>query len=294
MSQAERLTGPAHGALTRAGLPALWGHDPERLWKMLRWVVPPFCRTVAPGYAYGVEKIPTSGGAVVAVNHFGTIDPPLVGSYATRTIYFMAKDELVDMPWIGELIRWTGAFSVRRGEGDRDALRLARWLVQEGHVLGMFAEGTRQPFGYPGRSHRGTVMIAMSENVPLVPCGIDTFGWRINRRRRCCVVWGRPLALDDLPCNSQGYKAGAERLDAVLLRLWRQAAQAIVDEFPRRLQDGTPRVPGQMPWRAHYSQAQPWPAEPWAAGPLGVIFQPSEYLCEPLDDGGNGAGSVER
>ena len=283
MSDEESVSGPAHGALTRAGLPALWRHDPERLWEILRWVVPPFSRAIAPGYAYGVGRVPTTGGAVVASNHFGTIDPPLVGSYATRTIYFMSKDELVDMPWFGELIRWTGAFSVRRGEGDRDAIRLARWLVREGHIVGMFAEGTRQPFGYPGPTHSGTLMIAMKENVPLVPCGIDTFGWRMNRRRRCCLVWGKPLMLDDLPRNARGYKVGAERLDAALLALWRQAAQAVVDGFPPQLADGTPRAPAQMPWRAHYPRIRPWPAEPWAVGPLGVIFRPEKWRREPED-----------
>ena len=198
------------------------------------------------------------------------------------------------MPWVGELIRWTGAFRVKRGEGDRDAIRVARWLVREGHVLGMFAEGTRQPFGYPGPSHSGTLMIAMKENVPLVPCGIDTFGWRISRRRRCCAVWGEPLMLDDLPCNGQGYREGAERLAAALLRLWRQAAQAVVDDFPRRLPDGTARATGQMPWRAHYPRIRPWPAEPWAAGPLGVLFRPAKWSREPQDQGVSVAGPSRR
>src|SRR5438094_634318 len=61
--------------LTRLGVPKLWGNDPERFWEFARAFMVGFLRRVAPTYAYGVERIPTTGGAVVAANHFGTGDP---------------------------------------------------------------------------------------------------------------------------------------------------------------------------------------------------------------------------
>jgi hypothetical protein len=84
-------------------------------------------------------------------------------------------------------------------------------------------------------------MIAMQEGVPLVPCGLDSFGWSRRSRRACCVVYGEPLALDDLPRTGRGYKEGSERLRLELLRLWRQAAEAVGAGFPETLPDGTPR-----------------------------------------------------
>src|SRR5262249_55481885 len=148
-----------------------------------------------------------------------------------RTLYYMAKIELLSVPIVGELLRWTGAFAVRRGEGDRDSLRVARWAAHEGHVVGVFAEGTRQQFGYPGPMQPGAAMIAIQEGVPVVPCGIDTFGWSPRNRRTCCVVWGEPVELD-LPRNGKGYKEGTALLGDLITNLWRTAAQVAADGFP--------------------------------------------------------------
>lgn len=87
----------------------------------------------------------------------------------------MTKDELLGVPLVGEILRWTGAFPVRRGAGDRDALRLARRLVRDGNVVGVFVEGTRQRDGRPGAAQAGAAMLTIQEQVPIVPCGIDTF-----------------------------------------------------------------------------------------------------------------------
>ena len=135
----------------------------------------------------------------------------------------MAKIELLSVPVVGELLRWTGAFAVRRGEADRDSIRVARWAVREGHMLAMFTEGTRQQLGYPGPMHPGAAMIAIQEDVPVVPCGLDTFRWSLANRRPCCVVWGEPMRLD-LPRTGKGYKEGAALLGEEVTRLWRLAA----------------------------------------------------------------------
>ena len=106
---------------------------------------------------------------MVASNHLNAIDPLLLPIFCPRTLYLMAKIELLEVPVAGEVLRWLGSFAVRRGEGDRDAIRVARWAVAEGHGVGFFSEGTRQQLGYPGVSHAGAAMIAIQEGVPLVP-----------------------------------------------------------------------------------------------------------------------------
>ena len=83
-------------------------------------------------------------GLVVASNHFSWIDPPALGAAIPRTLYFMAKVEAHRVPGLGQLMRSFGAFSVRRGESDRDAVRTMREIVRDGHALGLFVEGTRQ------------------------------------------------------------------------------------------------------------------------------------------------------
>jgi 1-acyl-sn-glycerol-3-phosphate acyltransferase len=228
---------------TRLGVPWIWGGDVEKGWIFMRTnVVPITALVMAPGsYAYGTDRIPLEGGAVLAVNHLAAIDPPLVGSYSTRAVWYMMKSELLEIPVVGEALTWTGAFPIRRGESDREGLRKALDVAREGHVVGVFAEGTRQRFGYPGPVHAGAATIAMKARVPVIPCGLDSFGWSKKNRRACCVVYGDPMRFDGLPVNGRGYKEASELIRLEILRLWRQAAEAARAGFPVQLPDGTKR-----------------------------------------------------
>jgi 1-acyl-sn-glycerol-3-phosphate acyltransferase len=126
----------------------VWRRDPELLWPyLLRWTISPAHRVLARSAGYGADRVPLEGGIVLAANHLSAIDPTLLGAFVPRAVYYMAKVELLAMPFFGEIFQWAGAFPVRRSEGDREALRLARELVAEGHALGMFVEGTRQRLG---------------------------------------------------------------------------------------------------------------------------------------------------
>jgi 1-acyl-sn-glycerol-3-phosphate acyltransferase len=261
--------------LTRLGLYKTFREHPVRCWHWTRLWCAPLTRLLAPSFGYGLEHVPRTGGAVVAANHLSAIDPPLIGTYSPRMLYYMAKAELLALPIAGELLHWIGAFAVRRGEGDRDAVRVGRWVVRNGHVVGMFMEGTRQKLGYPGPVHPGAAMIAIQEGVPVIPCGIDSFGWTPRNRRPSAVVWGKPLSLEGLPRSGSGYKEGAALIEAELVRLWREAAQAVADEFPLQLPDGSRRAGPVLPWTANDQDMQlaGWPTEPWARGPLGPVYR---------------------
>ncbi|HEU0303499.1 MAG TPA: lysophospholipid acyltransferase family protein [Gaiellaceae bacterium] len=258
--------------LTELGLYKLFSEDPEKAQRVARWFMGPITQAIAPCAAYGIERVPREGGIVVASNHLSAIDPLLLPILCPRTVYQMAKIELLEVPLAGELLRWLGSFAVRRGEGDRDALRVARWIVSEGHAVGFFSEGTRQTLGYPGQSHAGAAMIAIQEGVPLVPCGLDTFQWSFRNPRRCALVWGEPIDLSALPRNGRGYKEGAAITDGAILALWRQAAEAVVAGLPDTLSDG---AVGHRPLKddqVSFVDAEPWPDEPWAKVPLGPVF----------------------
>jgi 1-acyl-sn-glycerol-3-phosphate acyltransferase len=213
----------------------------ETAWWFGRRLVPLVTRALAPAAAYGADRVPATGGGVVAANHFSGIDHPLIGIFCPRPIFFLAKAELFEVPILGSTLSWLGVFGVRRGEGDRDALRRAREIVREGELVGIHVEGTRQRFGHPGPMLPGGLMIAMQEGAPVIPCGIDTFGWSPRNRRRCAVVWGEPMSVDDLPRNRKGYAEAAERVGAEIVRIWRQAAEASAAGLPPQLPDGTRR-----------------------------------------------------
>jgi 1-acyl-sn-glycerol-3-phosphate acyltransferase len=84
-------------------------------------------------------------------------------------------------------------------------------------------------------------MIAMQEGVPVIPLGLDTFHWSLRNRRKCAVVWGEPMRVDDLPRNRKGYAEAGERVGEEIIRLWRQAVAACEAGLPEQLPDGARR-----------------------------------------------------
>ena len=221
--------------------PLRWLRSVEGGWWFGRRIAPRVAVTLAPAAGYGVERVPLEGGGVVAANHFSAIDHPLIGSFSPRPLYFLAKAELFEIPVLGSVLSWLGVFAVRRGEGDREAVRRARELVREGNLVCVHVEGTRQRFGHPGPLHPGGLMIAMQEGAPVIPCAVDTFGWRPWNRRVCSVVWGEPLSVADLPRNRKGYAAAGERVGEEIVRLWRLAVAASAAGLPEELPDGARR-----------------------------------------------------
>ena len=194
----------------------------EVAWKIGRLTIGSLVRAFAPLRVYGAESMPREGGLVLAFNHFHWIDPPAFGSACPRTIYFLAKVEAHRVPGLGQLIRSFGTIWVRRGESDREAVRLMRETVREGHALGLFAEGTRQRSGVPGKVQPGAAMAALQEDVPVVPAAIHgTQHWRPGNWHPVSVVWGKPMRFDGLPKNAKGYREASTEVEREIHRLWR-------------------------------------------------------------------------
>jgi hypothetical protein len=108
-------------------------------------------------------------------------------------------------------------------------------------MVGLFVEGTRQKFGYPGEVLPGAMMIAIQEGVPIAPAGIYSFGWTRKNRMACAVVWGDPIDLGGLPRTGQGYKQAAEIVGDEIRRLWRMAGEAVAANLPAALPSGDRR-----------------------------------------------------
>jgi 1-acyl-sn-glycerol-3-phosphate acyltransferase len=193
----------------------------DLVWAVGRVTIGAAVRLVAPLRVYGAERVPARGGLVVAANHFSWLDPPALGAASPRTLYFMAKVEAHRVPGLGQLMRSFGAFPVRRGESDRDAVRTMRQIVRDGNALGMFAEGTRQLKGVPGRVQPGAAMVAMNEAAPLVPAAIHgSQSWRIGNFAPVSVAFGEPMTFDGLLRGGKGYKEASLEVERKLHELW--------------------------------------------------------------------------
>ena len=175
---------------------------------------------------FGVENIPTDGGAVIAPNHVSYMDPPLVAACLPRRTYFMAKRELFEPPLFGELIYTLYAFPVERGSGDRAALRRAIDLVKAGELVIIFPEGTRSRDGTVGEGQLGPAIVAGRAGRPIVPCailGTDKMlppGAKLLRRARFYISFGEPV-----------WVGGEDE------RLSRDVLQTATDELMRRIRE---------------------------------------------------------
>ncbi|MFL5920204.1 MAG: lysophospholipid acyltransferase family protein [Gaiellaceae bacterium] len=165
----------------------------------------------------GLEHLP-EGGFVLAANHTSNFDPwPLgIPLLPGRQLRFMAKAELFN-PVFTPILHAGGAFKVRRGEGDVEAMRTAVELVGDGEIVVMFPEGTRQKKGlvkkHAARPHTGAARIALAADAPLVPAAIAGTD-RILRLGPLQVAYGPPLDLSDLEGQEQkaAAKVATERL----------------------------------------------------------------------------------
>jgi 1-acyl-sn-glycerol-3-phosphate acyltransferase len=155
--------------------------------------------------ARGQENVPASGGCVLACNHLSNFDPWPLGMplWPTRWLRFMAKSELYWWP-LRVLLDAAGAFKVRRGVGDREAMATALRLAREGEIVVMFPEGTRRKKGlvkkHQARARSGAARIALEAGVPLVPAAVAGTD-RLLSRGPLRIAFGAPIELGDLPAD---------------------------------------------------------------------------------------------
>jgi 1-acyl-sn-glycerol-3-phosphate acyltransferase len=223
--------------------------DPHALlwWGFGKTVLAGATRAIVPMRDYGRERVPREGGVVLAVNHLAWVDVPVVGALCPRRIVYLAKAEAHDIPLLGPLVTAMGTLAIRRGESDREAIRLAREAVRKNLLLGIFVEGTRQRGGEPGEAKTGAAMIAMQEGVPVLPAAIyGSHLWTPTNRAPVSVAWGEPMRFAHLPRNGRGYKEATAEIQAEIRRLWEWLGEMHALGRPR----GTPPRRGHVPSRA--------------------------------------------
>ncbi len=140
---------------------------------LLKWtLVSPLMHICFRSKIYGVEKVPNRGAVIIVCNHASDFDPLILANCVSRPVAFMAKEELFKVPVLKIIIKLYGAYPVKRGTGDRAAIRAAIATLEQGWATGVFLEGTRTMDGKITDPKLGAVLIAAKTNVPLLPVSI--------------------------------------------------------------------------------------------------------------------------
>ena len=149
---------------------------------------------------HGAENVPRTGPVVVASNHTGVIDGPLLHGVIPRGSHFIIKQEFWDTP-LGFLMTLAGQIPVDRSNG-RAALAVAQQLLHEGRVVGIFPEGNRGR-GRVESTRAGVAWLAVHGRAPVVPVaclGTRPSGKKVGYvpppRARLHVVFGKPLVIE--------------------------------------------------------------------------------------------------
>ncbi|WP_274364489.1 lysophospholipid acyltransferase family protein [Paenibacillus thermotolerans] len=166
--------------------------------------------------AVGAGNIPMSGPVIVCCNHRNLLDPPIVGCPLPRKMRFMAKAELFKVPVFSQIIRYFGAFPVKRGGMSKETIKTTLNLLRDNQVLCIFPEGSRN--ADLGEGKKGAATFAIRTNAMILPAAIIG-NYKLFRPLK--VVYGQPFYVtppEHLPAAEQ-LEAATEQIMASIREL---------------------------------------------------------------------------
>jgi len=193
--------------------------ESSRIYKATRVLVQCMMPLLGGITVIGRENIPSEGAVILAPNHSAHMDPPYLSMILTRQLRMMAKEELFKVPILGPYIRALGAFPVKRGTADRAALRTAVDLLKQGHVVGIFPEGTRSEDGVLLPAEKGFALIARQTGAPIVPVAMHgtarvlPHSSKRLHRYHVRVAIGKPFTAQEIIAANEG--SGKDALTAI-------------------------------------------------------------------------------
>jgi 1-acyl-sn-glycerol-3-phosphate acyltransferase len=153
---------------------------------------------------HGVEHVPASGPVILASNHVGIADGPLLAIYSPRPVHALTKQEMFQGR-LGRFLLTSGQVPLDRFNSDPAAVKACLRVLRDGGVVGIFPEGARGS-GEFHRFHRGAAYLGLVSGAPIVP--VIQFGTREpgdgssalpKRGGHVDLVYGPPHTFDAVP-----------------------------------------------------------------------------------------------
>lgn len=158
---------------------------------------------------YNPERVPQTGGVILAANHASYLDPPLVGSGLKRPINYLARESLFRFPIMGTVLHsWNAVPVDREGGGARGLKNILDRLLNGGGII-LFPEGTRSPDGKLQAARSGIGLTVIKSDALVIP--VRTFGtfeaWGRNQKiphpKRVAVKYGEPMRFEKLRAEAK-------------------------------------------------------------------------------------------
>lgn len=199
---------------------------PRVLYEALRLFILVAFSLVARIRLQGRYNIPRKGPYIVASNHLSWTDVPLVPVFIPGKVVYMAKEEAFHSK-VGWLVRFLGAFPVKRGEGDRQAIRAAGEQLAKGNIFIIFPEGHRSDTHSMIKGHSGLGMIALRSGVPVLPVAI----WGSEKALRkfgaqVTISYGKPMVF-----KPKGAKITREEIQETTEEIMYRIASMLPPEY---------------------------------------------------------------
>ncbi len=195
------------------------------------------CRIDAPDWQ---RKIPMQGPLILISNHTGQIEVPLVFAHLQpRKLTGWAKVEAWDNWFLNWIFSIWGIIPVRRGEADMNALKKALRALEQGYILGIAPEGTRNKTGRLRRALPGTVIVAMRSGVSILPLahwGGENFLSNLKRLKRTDfhIRVGEPFTVD-----TKGMKVTGEVRQEIVDEMMYRIAALLPEEYRGEYSDSS-------------------------------------------------------
>lgn len=212
--------------MTSLAVPAYWrdvagpSRSGARVFRPLAYAL---VRGLWEVHVHRPELVPTHGPVILAANHLGLLDGPLLYALIRRPVHALIKQEMFSGT-LGRLLRGLGQIPVDRSATDPAAVKACLAVLEGQGVVAIYPEGNRGRGDF-GRIKPGVAYLGMCTGAPIVPVaclGTRADGRSIESvpapRARMDVVFGRPVVLDTLPWPRRRdvVRAAASRLRDVL------------------------------------------------------------------------------
>ena len=215
------------------------------LYRAMHRVFPPVVTALYRPWLEGFEHIPAQGPAILASNHLSFLDHFVLPAYVDRPIYFLGKSDYFT-GWRRHFFEGVGVMPVARqgGEAGEASLRKGQEVLEAGHLLGIYPEGTRSPDGRLYRGKTGPVRLAIRTGAPVVPVAmVGLFevlpaGARVPRLRQVGVRVGEALDFSRYAGRGDDPVVLRSATDELMYELMMLSGQEYVDEYAARIKSG--------------------------------------------------------